>query len=140
MFFFLQCPSPLPIFASTSARGKFRTELSPTIAEATLTNPAALHALLQTTPPPDHMARLLALADDALLAPVVTVCATRFAVENETNRFTLDLDVSTDMKKTLAVGVLESKTTAPSSLVLDWPGLLGLRTIKLSKFMWATEV
>ena len=41
-----------------------------------------------------------AIAGDTML-PVATVCATRYATENETDRLTLDLAVATDMMKTL---------------------------------------
>jgi hypothetical protein len=52
---------------------------------------------------------------------------------------TLDLGVATDTGKTLLAGVLEHKTTSQPA-ALDWPRALGLRPVKLSKFLWATEV
>ena len=135
------CAHPPPAYAlsAKTESGKFRTELTPTHAEAALTKPTALHALLQTALPPDYLARLLAIVGDTMLMPVVTVCATRYATENETDRLTLDLAATTDMGKTVPAGVLEHKTNSIVGMILDWPRALGLRTIKLSKFLWATD-
>jgi hypothetical protein len=81
----------------------------------------------------------LAIAGDAMLEPVVTVCATHYATQNETDRLTLDLAVTNDMGKILPAGVLEHKTTSLSATAIAWPRTLGLRPIKLSKFLWATK-
>jgi hypothetical protein len=106
-------------------------------AKAALTKP---NALLQTALPPDYLARLLAIVGDTMLMPVVTVCATRYAVENETDPLTFDMAVTTDTGKAMAAGVLEQKTTAMAGIAIDWPRELGLRTIKLSKILWAMAV
>ncbi len=89
--------------------------------------------------PAELLARLLELAADEFLVPCVTVGCRRYAVEDATDRFTLDVDVHTDNGKQLPAAVLEYKSTQqadpPSGLAA-----LGLRPIKLSKFLWSTEV
>jgi hypothetical protein len=89
---------------------------------------------------PAHLrARLTELGADELV-PVVTICGHRYAVEDDQDRLTLDCCVRTDRGKQLGYGVLEFKSTKPN----DTPPrrLIGLRLrpLKLSKFLWATEV
>jgi hypothetical protein len=72
--------------------------------------------------------------------PVVTVYCRRYAVEDDQDRLTLDCCVHTDRGKELGYGVLEFKSTQPDE---SPPGRLvrpALRPLKLSKFLWATEV
>ena len=70
--------------------------------------------------------------------PVVAIHARRYAVEDDIDRFTLDVDVVTDTGKYLPVGVLEFKSQLAGAQ--PPPGLttLNLRPIKLSKFLWST--
>ena len=63
----------------------------------------------------------------------------RYAVEDEQDRVTLDTQVRTDTGKTLPRAVLEFKSTRPDKPP-DALTALHLRPIKLSKFLWATEV
>ncbi len=61
-----------------------------------------------------------------------------YAIEHKEDRFTLDVDVKTDLGKLLPFSVLEFKSNefepAPSALIK-----IGLKHIKISKFLWATE-
>ena len=88
--------------------------------------------------PVDLQARLLQLAGEQPLVPVVCVSCRRYAVEDEQDRYTLDVDVTTDLGKRLSYGVLEFKSVAPKAPPGRFHGL-GLRPIKLSKFLWATK-
>ena len=88
--------------------------------------------------PADLLARLLDIASQDPVICAVKVCCTRYAVENPQDRLTLDMDVRTDTGKCLRTNVLEFKSnrqdpTPPDSLLS-----LGLRPMKLSKFLWAT--
>ena len=85
----------------------------------------------------DLLARLLELADSTPVKPVVCVQCRRYAVENAQDRLTLDCNIRTDNGKGMPHAVLEFKSTEP-----DEPPepLAALRPIKLSKFLWATEV
>ena len=83
------------------------------------------------------LARLLELADNTPVKPVVCVLCRRYAVENDQDRATLDSCVRTNTGKHLPFNVLEFKSTEPD----DPPEpLAALRPIKLSKFLWATAV
>lgn len=114
---------------------KFRLEIEPWRAEAILAGAADMLVELL---PGDLVARLLALAGDEALGPVATVYARRYAVENESDRLTLDVDVRTDTGKALYADVLEFKSTRsaaePPAALAD----LKLRPVKISKFLWAT--
>ena len=78
------------------------------------------------------------IAGNKLIVPVVTVCTRRYAIEDNEDRFTLDVDVQTELGKALPFAVLEFKSNefklAPPALVA-----IGLKPIKISKFLWATE-
>jgi hypothetical protein len=78
------------------------------------------------------------IAGNKPLVPVVTVYTRRYAIEENEDRFTLDVDVQTDLGKLLPFSVLEFKSNefkpAPSALLA-----IGLKPIKISKFLWATE-
>jgi hypothetical protein len=115
---------------------KFRTPVSSEAARAILDgDQGALRALL----PADLLARLDELTGGEEVRPVVAVRCVRYAVEDQRDRFTLDCAVTADTGKCLPFNVLEYKSADPQgepyrSLVA------GLRPIKLSKFLWATEV
>jgi hypothetical protein len=90
---------------------------------------------------PAHLqARLLELTADVPLVVAACVLARRYAVEDGRDRLTLDVEVATDTGKRLPFAVLEFKSTetagAPPAALASLP----LRPIKLSKFLWATEV
>jgi hypothetical protein len=91
--------------------------------------------------PPDLYARLLdLLGNGQALAAAVAVRARRYAVENARDRLTLDCDVSTDTGRRLPCAVLEFKSTQPDAEPPGGLAGLGLRPLKISKFLWATEV
>ena len=114
---------------------KWRTELTSGRAELLLSGSATPAADL-----PAHLqARLTELGADELV-PVVTVCCHRYAVEDDQDRLTLDCCVHTDRGKQLGYGVLEYKSTDPDATPPGRVTRLGLRPLKLSKFLWATEV
>jgi hypothetical protein len=92
--------------------------------------------------PADLLARLRELAGEQgyHLVPAARVSCRRYAVENDQDRFTLDVGVRTDTGKCLPFAVLEYKCADGSASI---PGMLlslPIRPLKLSKFLWATEV
>ena len=89
--------------------------------------------------PGDMQARLLELAGDAALYPVVCVYAHRYAVEDDRDRVTLDVAVHADTGKRLPFHVVEFKSANKDEAPPDWIYTLGLRPIKSSKFLWATR-
>jgi hypothetical protein len=129
---------------------KFRLEIPPAHAHNLLAGTAPIAADL----PPHLRARLTELGANTplkpqgessspgenALVPVVTVFCRRYAVEDDQDRLTLDVCVHTDRHKHLGYGVLEYKCsnreTAPAGRLTR----LGLRPLKLSKFLWGTEV
>ncbi len=116
---------------------KFRVQLPDYTAEL-LQDGEEVQSVLLPLLPADLQARLLQLAGDQPLVSVVCVSCRRYAVEDEEDRFTLDVDVATDLGKRLPYGVLEFKSVAAKPPPDHLRGL-GLRPIKLSKFLWATE-
>jgi hypothetical protein len=119
--------------------GKFRREIPSEIAEFYVhqgRTPAALGAYL----PADLLARLLELTEEQPLVPVVTVSATRYAVEDDLDRVTLDTGIRTNTGKVLPANILEQKSSrsppVPLPEVLDLP----YPPVKLSKFLWATSL
>jgi hypothetical protein len=135
----LRCYGGLVFALSAKTEGqKWRQEVDAQTAGALLgTSPAAaLHGLL----PANVLARLQDLAGEEFLLPAACVHCRRYAVENAQDRFTLDVGVRTDTGKGLPFSVLEYKSTDPEA---SPPGSLqgiGLRPLKLSKFLWATGV
>jgi hypothetical protein len=53
---------------------------------------------------------------------------------------TLDLDVACDRGKRLPFAVLEFKSTTPDAVPPDQLVALRLPALKISKFLWSTEV
>jgi hypothetical protein len=115
---------------------KFRMALEPAIAAELLAGDMDVHSARLL--PIDLAARLLNLTGDRRLLPVVTVAARRYAVEDDADRLTLDVDVRTDTGKLLPAHVLEFKSTLKGAEPPAGLSILGLRPIKLSKFLWAT--
>jgi hypothetical protein len=114
---------------------KFRLEIERTHAHDLVDGTAAPAADL-----PAHLrARLTELGAETLV-PVVIVFCRRYAVEDDQDRLTLDVCVHTDRHKHLTYGVLEFKSTNRKAAPPGHLTRLGLRPLKLSKFLWATEV
>jgi hypothetical protein len=116
---------------------KFRAEVDAAAAHAWLEG-QALAALVGRLPA--HLqARLLDLAGDRPLVPVVCVRARRYAVEDGGDRLTLDVEVQTDRGQTLPYAVLEFKSTDAEAAPPAGLPAAGCRPLKLSKFLWATR-
>jgi hypothetical protein len=137
------CPAggtyPVPTFALSAKTEdqKFRIETNPAVAKLALTDPPL--DLLAQLLPANLYARLLDIIGNDDLLPVVTCTASRFAVEDDTSRLTLDINPATDTGKKLPFSIMEFKsthrnTTPPGSLPLPC-----MRPIKLSKFLWSTD-
>ncbi len=117
--------------------GKYRLTLESNIAEQILVN--GFQQQFWNQLPSDLIARLMDLAGEDVPVPVVTVCFQRYAVESDTDRLTLDIDVDTDHGKQLPFNVLEYKTASGDRLrAAGQPEVATLRPIKLSKFLWST--
>jgi hypothetical protein len=91
--------------------------------------------------PQNLQARLMDLAGDKPLVPVVTIKCRRYAVEDDQDRFTLDCDTCTDAGKEMPFSILEYKSNTKKQ---QWPLMqaldaMGLRPIKMSKFLWSTS-
>jgi hypothetical protein len=125
-------PAGMYAFSAKTEDGKNRREIDRQQAETFLQS--GIHSEEWTDLlPADLVARLLDLAGDAPLVPVVCVAFHRYAVEDNQDRLTLDVDVKTDIGKCFPSGVLEYKSTQ-DEVRFDFP----LRPIKLSKFLWST--
>jgi hypothetical protein len=116
---------------------KWRQEVPAALADAILGGRAPPDVFVGLLPG-NLLARLQELVGDEGLVPVVQVCCTRFAVEDARDRLTLDAGVTTDTGKCLGVHVLEHKSTDRGAPPPGRVGALGLRPVKLSKFLWAT--
>jgi hypothetical protein len=115
---------------------KFRRELDATRAGRLLGgNGLAFGDLL----PPDLVARLADLAGGAPVRGVVAVMYRRYAAEDDEHRLTLDVHVRTDTGLRLPFAVLEFKALDASAPPPDFVARLGLRPLKLSKFLWSTN-
>jgi hypothetical protein len=117
---------------------KFRVEIEPLDAERAL---AGIYPDLWVNQLPiDLYTRLLVIAgDDNSLVSVVTVGCKRYAVQDSRDRITLDCDVRTDTDRCLPYHALEFKSTSGDATPPGSFQALGLRPVKLSKFLWATQ-
>jgi hypothetical protein len=125
-------------FSAKTESEKFRTEIDPKIADLLLSSGlpyADAYELL----PANLQARFQELTEDEATVPIVQVQAFRYAVEDDSDRMTLDLDVSTYTGKTMPYGVLEFKSKDKNAQPQFNPVSYKLQPIKLSKFLWATE-
>jgi hypothetical protein len=90
---------------------------------------------------PLHLfARLLEIAGEEGVGPVVRVGCRRYACEDERDRLTLDVGIRTDTGKRLSYAVCEFKSTRADEPVPPALTRLPIRPMKLSKFLWALEV
>jgi hypothetical protein len=119
---------------------KFRTEISSAEVAAHYLSQGLAQGDLEMLLPADLLARAYGLTNTAArLVPVVSVGCRRYAVENDNDRLTLDVCVKTDRGKTLEQGVLEHKQTEETTSS-PHPEALGLRPVKLSKFLWSMKL
>jgi hypothetical protein len=130
-------PSGTYALSAKTETVKFRQEIPPPLAAALLGQGPTVPSAVPL--PGALLARLLELARDEPLLPVVTVYFRRYSVEDDRDRLTLDTDVRTDTGKCFPASVLEYKSVDPASPPDPVFGALGLRPIKLSKFLWATR-
>jgi hypothetical protein len=126
-------PDVYAISAKTESE-KWRQEIPSAAAEASLAGSLPIKSQL-----PPHLAARLVELDAEPLLDVVCVRCHRFAVEDDTDRLTLDLHVNTDRRAELTYGVLEYKADN-NVAILNAIEALGLAPLKLSKFLWATRV
>jgi hypothetical protein len=125
--------------SAKTKEGKFRTEVDNTRGLQWATSGIDLADLSELLPS-DIFVRLLGLAGDASsLLPVVRVCFTRYAAEDDVQRLTLDVGTETNTGKRLTSSVLECKTTENPAVAPPEILALNLPVIKLSKFLWATS-
>jgi hypothetical protein len=87
--------------------------------------------------PPELLARFLELTDASPVRTATKLMCRRYAVEDDQDRLTLDRQVRTAAGKRMDFNVLEFKSIKPKPMPL--PNLM-LSPIKLSKFLWATDV
>jgi hypothetical protein len=125
-------PAGIYAFSAKTEQGKYRREIDSQLAEALLQTGIHSHEWTDLLPA-DLVARLLDLAGDAPLVPVVCVGFRRYAVEDSQDRLTLDVDIKTDTGKCFPSSVLEYKSTQ-EDVRFDF----AFRPIKLSKFLWST--
>jgi hypothetical protein len=117
---------------------KWRSEI--TAETADLVRQASGFAVWRSLLPAHLQARLVGLVGDEPLLPAACVLTHRYAVENERDRLTLDVDVRADTGKRLPAAVLEFKSIDEDAAPPGGLVAARLRPIKLSKFLWATEV
>jgi hypothetical protein len=120
--------------SAKTEREKWREELSPTEADEVRRYPDAIANFL----PANLLARLDQLCQGAPLQQVAVVCCRRYAVENDRDRLTLDIGIHTRAGRHMEPSILEFKsggTNVPAVL-----GNVPLFPVKLSKFLWATEM
>jgi hypothetical protein len=133
----LRCYDPAQVYAlSVKTEGqKFRQIIAGDLAEMLLADGIAA-TLWPSLLPADLVARLMELAGDDALVPVVAVGCRRYAVENAQDRLTLDVGIATDTGKRYPAQVLEYKSTLanPNPLLS-----IRLRPLKLSKFLWSVS-
>jgi len=132
-------PEVYALSAKTEA-DKRRVEIAPALAAFWLEHGVGHLDSLTSVLPADLVARLMELAGDEALLPVVAIRCRRYAVEDERDRLTLDCGIRTDKGQRLPYSVLEFKSIDASAAPPDSLASLGLRPLKLSKFLWATEV
>ncbi len=118
---------------------KWRQEIEPALAESLLQPGASVLPLLGNVLPANLLARAEEISQGKPLGAAVLIRCRRYAVESDAERITLDVDVRTDTDKAMTAGVLEYKSTQEDAQPPTGIALLGLRPIKLSKFLWATD-
>jgi hypothetical protein len=139
----VRCYQPRPpaieayALSAKTEEQKFRLEISADDAHAIT---GGDFEVLAAKLPPDLFARLLEFTAGNDVLAVAAVRCLRYSVQDDQDRFTLDCQVNTDSGKVLPYGVLEYKTTSANRLPPDRIINLGLRPLKISKFLWATQL
>jgi hypothetical protein len=129
-----QYPNDAFALSAKTEAEKWRQEIAPEVAAELLAGGRRFGDLL-----PGHLlARLQELTHGTDLVPVVVVGARRYALEDDRDRLTLDVDVATDTGKRLDTAVLEFKSIDSATGPPGGLSALNLRPMKLSKFLWAT--
>jgi hypothetical protein len=118
---------------------KFRTEIDGPIAGA-LTGGEDAVSLFAQLLPGQLFARLVDVAHHEPLVPVVCIACRRYAREDDQDRLTLDVGIRTDTGKRLPFAVCEFKSTAADEPAPASLARVPIRPMKLSKFLWATDV
>jgi hypothetical protein len=133
-------PEPAFYLSAKTESRKFRVEISSAEVAQHYLHDGLAQGDLEMLLPPDLLARAYGLTDTAArLVPVVGVTCRRYAVENEMDRLTLDVSIASDRGKALAQSVLEHKQTEETTSS-PHPEALGLRPVKLSKFLWSLKL
>jgi hypothetical protein len=117
---------------------KWREEIAPAVAQSIFRDPIFLLDHI----PGRFRARLASFGIEEL-CPVVGIQCRRYAVEDDDARLTLDVGVATSRQKKLGFHVLEFKAVPSEIRVVELPHRVAqcnLNPLKLSKFLWATEV
>jgi hypothetical protein len=118
---------------------KFRTDITPAQAEGLLAGENVMPVLANLLPGRLY-ARLVDVAHDEPVRPIVCVHCRRYAREDEHDRLTLDVGVSTDTGRALPYAVCEFKSTRPAAETPPALDAIPIRPMKLSKFLWALDV
>lgn len=119
---------------------KYRVEVPKLLALAIDKPNADITAIIRGVIPSHLGWLLLEVSHERDLLPVVRIHTRRYAVESDSDRYTLDVDVQTDTGKVLPYAVLEYKSVSADALPDSSLALQQVRPSKLSKFLWATEV
>lgn len=133
-------PAQVFYLSAKTESQKFRTAISSAEVAQHYLSEGLAQGDLEMLLPADLLARAYGLTKTAArLVPVVSVGCRRYAVENDDDRLTLDVHIVTDRGKTLAQSVLEHKQTREQTSS-PHPEALGLRPVKLSKFLWSLRL
>jgi hypothetical protein len=130
-------PSDTYALSAKTEESKFRLAIDPPTAACLLGD--KVNDVLPSLLPPDLLDRLVDLTAGRPLTQVTAICFRRYAVEDDIDRLTLDLGITTDAGKTFPTQVLEFKSRLPGSQPPAPLTALQLKPIKLSKFLCATR-
>jgi hypothetical protein len=115
---------------------KDRFDITPALATALLHSPPeALFDIFVTILSPTMLARLWDVSNGEPLMPVFTVLVHRFAVEDEDDRLTLDVEIHDDLGCKLPYGVLEFKSASNGTIPPAIQLIPGIRPVKMSKYL-----
>src|SRR5262249_47003323 len=130
-------PSDTYALSAKTETSKFRVAIDPSTAAGLLGD--GVNDLLPRYLPSDLLERLVDITEGRPLTQVTTICFRRYAVEDDIDRFTFDLNITSNAGLSLPAHVLEFKSRLIGSEVPKPLAALHLSPIKLSKFLWATR-